>query len=82
MLRELIAPARMEVAFRQYESQPLAADQVRVKSRFGAAKHGSEMAMFPGLCRPPRRLRRQVAPVHTGKSDGQLSRRAGQYMRR
>ena len=48
MLRELIAPARMEVAFRQYESQPLAANQVRVKSRFGAAKHGSEMAMFQG----------------------------------
>ena len=48
MPRELIAPARMEVAFRDYESQPLAADQVRVKSRYGAAKHGSEMAMFQG----------------------------------
>ena len=48
MPRELIAPARMEVAFRDYESQPLAADQIRVRSRFGAAKHGSEMAMFQG----------------------------------
>ena len=48
MPRELIAPARMEVAFREYESQPLTADQVRVRSRFGAAKHGSEMAMFQG----------------------------------
>ena len=48
MPRELIAPAQMEVAFRQYESQPLAPDQVRVRSRFGAAKHGSEMAMFQG----------------------------------
>ena len=38
----------MEVAFRDYESQPLAADQIRVRSRFGAAKHGSEMAMFQG----------------------------------
>ena len=48
MPRELIAPAQMEVAFREYESQPLAPDQVRVRSRFGAAKHGSEMAMFQG----------------------------------
>ena len=48
MPTELIAPAREEVAFRDYESQPLAADQIRVRSRFGAAKHGSEMAMFQG----------------------------------
>jgi threonine dehydrogenase-like Zn-dependent dehydrogenase len=48
MPTELIAPAREEVAFRDYESQPLAADQIRVHSRFGAAKHGSEMAMFQG----------------------------------
>ena len=48
MPRELIAPARMEVAFRDYESPALAPDQIRVRSRFGAAKHGSEMAMFQG----------------------------------
>lgn len=48
MPRELIAPARMEVAFRDYDSPPLAPGEVRVASRFGAAKHGSEMAMFQG----------------------------------
>ncbi len=48
MPRELIAPAQQKVAFRAYESQPLAADQVRALSRFGAAKHGSEMALFQG----------------------------------
>ena len=48
MPRELIAPARAQVAFREYEREPLAADQVRVRSEFGAAKHGTEMAFFKG----------------------------------
>lgn len=48
MPRELIAAAQQEVAFREYMSLPLAAGQVRVQSRFGAAKHGSEMALFQG----------------------------------
>jgi threonine dehydrogenase-like Zn-dependent dehydrogenase len=48
MPRELIAPAQEQVAFREYESRPLQAGEVRVKSRFGAAKHGTEMALFKG----------------------------------
>ncbi len=52
MLRELIAPAQEQVAFREYENPPLQANQVRVKSRFGAAKHGSEMAVFKGYAAP------------------------------
>ena len=60
MPTELIAPAREEVAFRQYDSPPLAPDQVRVRSRFGAAKHGSEMAMFQGYA------------GHRGNYDGDL----------
>ncbi len=60
MPTELIAPAREEVAFRSYESPPLAPYQVRVRSRFGAAKHGSEMAMFQGYA------------GHRGNYDGDL----------
>ena len=37
MLRELIAPAQEQVAFREYESPPLRANEIRVKSQFGAA---------------------------------------------
>lgn len=60
MPTEFIAPAREEVAFREYESPPLAPFQVRVRSRFGAAKHGSEMAMFQGYA------------GHRGNYDGEL----------
>jgi threonine dehydrogenase-like Zn-dependent dehydrogenase len=52
MPRELIAPAREQVAFREYPSAPLQAGQVRVKSLFGAAKHGTEMALYKGYAGP------------------------------
>ena len=52
MPRELIAPAQEQVAFREYESQPLQANEIRVKSQFGAAKHGSEMASYKGYAGP------------------------------
>ena len=52
MPRELIAPAKEQVAFRAYESQPLEAGQVRVKSVFGAAKHGTEMSVYKGYGMP------------------------------
>jgi threonine dehydrogenase-like Zn-dependent dehydrogenase len=48
MPKELIAPAKGEVAFREYENPPLEAHQIRVKSLFGAAKHGTEMALYKG----------------------------------
>ena len=60
MPTELIAPAREEVAFRDYKSPPLSPDQIRVRSSFGAAKHGSEMAMFQGYA------------GHRGNYDGEL----------
>lgn len=44
MPRELIANAREELSFRQFESAPLAKDQVRVRTQQSAAEHGSEMA--------------------------------------
>ena len=52
MPRELIAPARERVAFRDYEREPLAANQIRVRSQFGAAKHGTEMAVYKGYGLP------------------------------
>ena len=48
MPRELIAPAKEVVAFREYEPAPLEPGHVRVRSRFGAAKHGTEMSTFKG----------------------------------
>lgn len=52
MARELIAPAKEQVAFNEYASVPLRGGEVRVKSVFGAAKHGSEMAGFQGYAGP------------------------------
>ena len=52
MPKELIAPDREQVAFREYASPPLEANQIRVKSTFGAAKHGTEMSIFRGYAGP------------------------------
>ena len=52
MPRELIAPARERVAFRDYERLPLAPNQIRVRSQCGAAKHGTEMAVYKGYGLP------------------------------
>jgi threonine dehydrogenase-like Zn-dependent dehydrogenase len=52
MPRELIAPAQGQVAFREVERVALLPGQVRVRSRFGAAKHGTEMALFKGYASP------------------------------
>lgn len=49
---ELIAPAKEQVAFQEYESPLLQPKQVRVKSLFGAAKHGTEMALYKGYASP------------------------------
>lgn len=48
MPRELIAPEQERTAFRDYPREPLAPDQIRVRSEFGAAKHGTEMALYKG----------------------------------
>ena len=48
MPRELIAPAPEQAAFRHYDCAALQADQVRVQSRFAAAKHGTELSLFKG----------------------------------
>lgn len=52
MPKELIAPAAHRVGFREYEEPLLEAGQVRVRSEFGAAKHGTEMAMYKGYAGP------------------------------
>ena len=52
MPREFIASAREQPAYSQYPSPSLEAKQVRVKSLFGAAKHGTEMAIYKGYAAP------------------------------
>ncbi|NKB66565.1 MAG: zinc-binding dehydrogenase [Candidatus Latescibacteria bacterium] len=52
MPRELIATAPEQAAFNEYERPPLEADQVRVQSEFGAAKHGTELSLFKGYAGP------------------------------
>lgn len=48
MIRELIAPAPNQLAWREVNLPPLQPDQIRVRSLYGAAKHGTEMALFKG----------------------------------
>ncbi|MFH1569592.1 MAG: zinc-binding alcohol dehydrogenase [Gemmatimonadota bacterium] len=52
MPRELIATAAGTAAYRDLERPELAAGQVRVRSTYGAAKHGTEMALFKGYAGP------------------------------
>ncbi|HEX4214075.1 MAG TPA: zinc-binding alcohol dehydrogenase [Candidatus Dormibacteraeota bacterium] len=48
MPRELIAVSTGRIEFREYEEPSLAATQVRVRTDFAAAKHGTEGAMVRG----------------------------------
>ena len=48
MPRELIATAEGVAEFRDYVLPPLAPDEIRVQTKFAAAKHGTEMAFFKG----------------------------------
>lgn len=52
MVRELIAPAPGQVAWRELASISLQPLQIRVRSRYGAAKHGTEMSLFKGTASP------------------------------
>lgn len=52
MPRELIAVGKEEVAFREYGSPALQPNQIRVRTRFAAAKHGTEMALYKGYANP------------------------------
>ncbi len=52
MPRELVALAKEQAALRDYASLPLNPEQIRVRTRFAAAKHGTEMALFRGYASP------------------------------
>jgi threonine dehydrogenase-like Zn-dependent dehydrogenase len=52
MPRELIAAAAEQVAFNHYESPPLQPGEMRVKSLYAAAKHGTEMSIYKGYAGP------------------------------
>lgn len=68
MIRELVAPEPNQIAWREVTLPPLQPDQIRVRSLFGAAKHGTEMALFQGYAAPrggydnSLRLHRQELP--------------------
>jgi threonine dehydrogenase-like Zn-dependent dehydrogenase len=51
MIRELVVTAPGQVAFREVERRPLRAGEIRVRSCYGAAKHGTEMAIYKGYVR-------------------------------
>lgn len=67
MVRELIAPAREQVAFREVESRALRDGEVRVRTRFGAAKHGTEMALFKGYADPRGRFDEEYRIFRAGQ---------------
>jgi threonine dehydrogenase-like Zn-dependent dehydrogenase len=46
--RELIAVAVRTPAIRQYDEQPLRPGEIRVRTEFGAPKHGTELHMYRG----------------------------------
>jgi threonine dehydrogenase-like Zn-dependent dehydrogenase len=48
MPRELIAVAPRSPVLADYSDQPLQPGEIRVRSRFGAPKHGTEMHMYRG----------------------------------
>lgn len=52
MVRELIAPAPNQIAWRDVTLPPLQPDQLRVAALYGAAKHGTEMALYQGYAAP------------------------------
>ena len=52
MIRQLIATAPERVAFGHIDLPAPTPTQVRVRSRWGAAKHGTEMALFKGYAGP------------------------------
>jgi threonine dehydrogenase-like Zn-dependent dehydrogenase len=74
MPRELRAVAPGKVALVEYDLPDLAPDRVRVETRFGAAKHGTELAFFTGQAqaRGPYdpELRLHVAPKEGGGGFG------------
>ncbi len=52
MPRELIVPAPEQLAFNHYESPASQPGELRVKSLFAAAKHGTEMSLYKGYAGP------------------------------
>ncbi|MGH2460661.1 MAG: zinc-binding dehydrogenase [Chloroflexota bacterium] len=48
MPRELIAVAARTPLIREYADEPLGPDEIRVRTEFGAPKHGTELHMYRG----------------------------------
>lgn len=50
MPKELLCIAPRKLELREYSEPPLQPEQVRIRNEFGAAKHGTEMALYKGIC--------------------------------
>ena len=48
MPRELVALAVRTPGFREYDDEPLGPGEIRVRTRYGAPKHGTELHMYRG----------------------------------
>ena len=51
MPRELVALAQRTSALRDYEERPLQPDEIRVRTEYGAPKHGTELHGFAATVR-------------------------------
>jgi threonine dehydrogenase-like Zn-dependent dehydrogenase len=52
MARELVAPAPNQIGWREVPHALLQPHQIRVRTHYGAAKHGTEMSLFKGTASP------------------------------
>ena len=82
MPRALIAPAAEQVAFQECESPPLSEGQVRVKSLYAAAKHGTEMSLFKGYAGPRGRFDSERRGLRLSGRGCPISNSIGQHGRR
>ncbi|MCZ7649595.1 MAG: zinc-binding alcohol dehydrogenase [Planctomycetota bacterium] len=48
MPKRIVVPAPRELAWEEYAEPALAADEIRIKAEFAAAKHGTEMNVYKG----------------------------------
>src|SRR4029453_7947827 len=67
MARELIALAKEQPAFREVTPRALQSGEIRVRSRFAAAKHGTEMALYKGYADPRGRYDADYQLFRTGQ---------------
>jgi threonine dehydrogenase-like Zn-dependent dehydrogenase len=68
--QQAVALSQNEIAIRDYELPPLAEGQLRVRSRFGSAKHGTESVFFKGCGKHRGRYDRQLGLLVPREASG------------